>query len=71
LENKNKNIILNIQKISGKFLFYFWGVVPFFQFFSGKISVTALTPLYSIPKYPYLRGDTGGGGVHPYTYGGV
>jgi len=29
-----------------------------FQFFSGKISVTALTPLYRLPKYPYIRGDT-------------
>jgi len=30
--------------------------------FSGKISVTALTPLLRHPKYPYIRGDTRGGG---------
>jgi hypothetical protein len=34
-----------------------------FQIFSGKISVTSLTPLLDMGKYPYIRGDTGGRGV--------
>jgi hypothetical protein len=34
-----------------------------FQIFSGKISVTALTPLFNPPKIPYIRGDPGGRGV--------
>jgi hypothetical protein len=45
-------------------------IVPIFQIFSGKISVTALTPLLDPPKNPYLRGDTGGGTPHTPMVGG-
>jgi hypothetical protein len=44
--------------------FYFRnrGVFRFFNFFAGKISFTALSPLSEHPKTPYIRGDVRGGG---------
>jgi hypothetical protein len=61
LEYKRKELFLNFQKISGKFLNDFRGSSHFYRFFSGKISVTALTPLWRSQNTPYIRGDTGRG----------
>jgi hypothetical protein len=60
-------IVSHFSKKLAKFLFliyppfYYVKVLPFFQKKSRKISVTVLTPLWRSRKYPYLRGDTGGG----------
>jgi hypothetical protein len=42
-------------------------IVPIFPKISGKISVTALTPLLDPPKYPLYKGGYGQGGPPTYS----